>query len=105
MYVGGSSIPGQIGGGIVRGIGKLEQVQTSIFLNGLLGSVDVMLKVPAAITIHNRFLQGKVKGFGVDVLAKMSPEQIENEARAYTTRILQATLTATSSIEKSKAIS
>lgn len=103
LFVGGASIPGQIGGSIVRGIGRIEQIQTSVFLNGLLGSVDVALKVPAAITIHNRFLKGKVKGFGIDVLAKMSPEQIENEARAYTTRTLQATLTATSNIEKSKA--
>lgn len=102
LYVGGPGLLGQIGGKIVQGIQKFDELQTTIFLEGILGSIDMMIKVPAVLTMKSRFKSGKIKGYGMDVISKMSPQELENEANAYAARTSQATLTASSNIEKSK---
>lgn len=99
----GSPIIGRLDAKIVRGLGLIDTAMTNVFLGGILGTIDTTLKVPAVLTMYENFKNGKVKGFGMDVLSKMSQAEIEREARAYATRTSQATLTATSNIEKAKA--
>jgi len=99
----GSPVIGRLDAKIVGALSAVDEVSTTIFLDGILGSIDMALKVPAVLTMYENFKNGKVKGFDKKKLAKMSPQDIEREARAYATRVSQSTLTATSNLEKSKA--
>jgi hypothetical protein len=78
---------------------KFSEVSTDMAM-GILGQIDLSMKVAFTIASYQQFMNGDAPGFSLEKLDKMTEEERHNAASSYASSIVDLTLTAGSPLDK-----
>lgn len=65
-----------------------------------LGMMDNFMKVIVSVSAYRQFIEGDAPGFDLATVRKMTPEELDHQARVYASSVSRLTLTAGSDLDK-----
>ncbi|MGL4558732.1 MAG: hypothetical protein ACRCV5_14610, partial [Afipia sp.] len=79
---------------------RFQEGANEAFFRGVLGNVDILMKMSTAIAGYNQFMAGEAQGYGLDVLAKMSDDERHRAAKAYVAELSFTSLTSGTDLDR-----